>query len=204
MTSIDHSRVRQSWDRIGLWLRTHVRQAPLRPAVDSGRLDAVEAAQAVTLPADVKEWWALADVSADFWIPGDFAPVALEEALETRETWLLVAEEEGPLFDQNGEPEPRFLPEFIPIAMSPGGDGLIVDLRPGGANGAVFLWDHERWGLGVPLWDSIDSMLQDIADALESQTAVLGQHAALGGAEATCVGQLGDAGELNWEPVPVA
>jgi cell wall assembly regulator SMI1 len=82
---------------------------------------------------------ALTDVSAGYWIPGSFAPASLDEALETREIWLLVAEQEGPTFDANGEPEPRFLPEFMPIAMSPGGDGLIVDLRPGGSHGAVFL-----------------------------------------------------------------
>jgi hypothetical protein len=23
------------------------------------------------MPADLHEWWSLADVSADFWIPGD-------------------------------------------------------------------------------------------------------------------------------------
>ncbi|GAA0698365.1 hypothetical protein GCM10010193_61670 [Kitasatospora atroaurantiaca] len=162
-----------------------------------GRLDAVEAALAVTLPADVRGWWALTNVSADYWFPGSFAPVALEEAPETREIWLLVAEQEESLFDQNGEEEPRFLPEFMPIAMSPGGDGLVVDLRAGEHHGAIFLWDHERWRLGVPLWDSMGSMLQDIAVALESQTPALPRHAALGGAEAACVGKVNDSGDLT-------
>ncbi|MET8102873.1 SMI1/KNR4 family protein [Streptomyces sp. NPDC005236] len=199
MTSIDHDGVLESWDRIGLWLKTRVQLAPLRSAVDQGRLDGVEASLAVTLPADVREWWALTDVRAHHWIPGAFAPVDLDEALETREIWLLVAEQEGLTFDANGEPEPRFLPEFMPIAMSPGGDGLIVDLRPGGSHGAVFLWNHERWGLGLPMWDSIGSMLRDVAVALETQTPVLLQHAALGGAEATCVGRVDDLGDLTWE-----
>ena len=199
MTSIDHG-VRESWDRIDIWLRTHVRKDPIRPAVDVGRLDAVEAELAVTLPTDLRGWWALTNLSAGYWIPGSFAPVALEEARETREIWLLVAEQEEVLFDQNGEEEPRFLPEFMPIAMSPGGDGLIVDLRAGEHHGAIFLWDHERWGLGVPLWDSVGSMLQDIAVALESQTPVLLRHAALGGAEAACVGKVDDLGDLGWEP----
>ncbi|MDT0470139.1 hypothetical protein [Streptomyces gibsoniae] len=43
-------------------------------------------------------------------------------------------------------------------------------------------------------------MLQDIAGALDSQTPVLLQHAALGGVEARCVGKVDDLGELNWEP----
>ncbi|MFF2996939.1 SMI1/KNR4 family protein [Streptomyces sp. NPDC057950] len=200
MTSIDQGAVRESWDRIGLWLSTRVRWVPLRPAVDPGRLEAVEASLAVSLPVDLREWWALTDVSADYWIPESFAPVSLDEALETREIWLLVAEQEGPAFDANGAPEPRFLAEFMPIAMSPGGDGLIVDLRSGGSHGAVFLWDHERWGLGVPLWDSVGSMLRDVAAALETQTSVLLRHAALGGAEATCVGEVDEQGDLNWKP----
>ena len=200
MTSIDQGAVRESWDRIGLWLRARVRWVPLRPAVDPGGLDAVEASLAVPLPVDLREWWALTDVSAAYWIPGSFAPVSLDEALETREIWLLVAEQEGPTFDANGAPEPRFLPEFMPIAMSPGGDGLIVDLRRGGSHGAVFLWDHERWGLGLPMWDSVGSMLRDVAAALETQTPVLLQHAALGGAEAICVGEVDEQGDLNWKP----
>lgn len=199
MTSIDHG-VPESWDRIDTWLKAHVRKAPVRPATAVGRLDAVEAELAVTLPPDVQEWWTLTNVSADYWIPGSFAPVALEEALETREIWLLVAEQEEPLFDQNGKDEPRFLPEFVPIALSPGGDGLIVDLRAGEHHGAIFLWDHECWGLGVPLWDSVGSMLQDIAVALESHKPVLLRHAALGGAEAACVGKVDDSGDLGWEP----
>ncbi|MFJ8857581.1 SMI1/KNR4 family protein [Streptomyces sp. NPDC102451] len=189
MTSMEHG-VRESWGRIEDWLRVHARTAPVRPAADAGRLDAAAAEAAVpSLPAEVREWWALAGVSADFWIPGPFAPVALEEALETREIWLLVAEEEEPPADGNGDDQPRILPEFMPIAMSPGGDGLIVELRAGEHHGAIFLWDHERWGLGVPLWDSVGSMLQDIAVALESRTPVLLRHAALGGAEAVRIGR---------------
>lgn len=152
------------------------------------------------LPVDLQEWWALTDVSAGYWIPGSFAPVSLDEALEAREIWLLVADHEGPALGANRDPEPRFLPEFLPIAMSPGGDGLIVDLRPGGSYGAVSLWDHECWGLGVPMWDSVGSMLRDVAAALETRTPVLLQHAALGGAEAICVAEVDEQGDLNWKP----
>ncbi|WP_461027853.1 SMI1/KNR4 family protein [Streptomyces sparsus] len=123
----------------------------------------------------------------------------MEEALETQETWLLVAEQEGVSFDANGEPEPRFLPSFLPIAMSPGGDGLIVDLRLGDSYGAVFLWDHETWILGVPLWDSVTSMLQDVATALESGTPALLRHADMGGTEMACVALVDDGGDLVWE-----
>jgi hypothetical protein len=82
---------------------------------------------------------------------------------------------------------------------SPGGDGLIVDLRLGDSYGAVFLWDHETWVLGVPLWGSVASMLQDIAVALESGTPALLRHAALGGTEEACVAVVEDTGDLIWE-----
>lgn len=198
MTSIDHES-RKSWDRIDAWFRDRLQRPPIRAAADEGRLRAIEADLGAALPTEVHDWWTLDRVSADYWIPGSFAPVGLEEALEARETWSLVAEQEGDSFDANGEPEPRFLPSFLPIAMSPGGDGLIVDLRLGDSYGAVFLWDHETCVLGVPLWSSVASMLRDIAAALESGTPALLRHAALGGTERACVAVADDAGELVWE-----
>ncbi|MFF8280216.1 SMI1/KNR4 family protein [Streptomyces lateritius] len=162
MTSIDHG-VRKSWDRLAARHGDRLRGTPVRAAADKDRIRAVEADIGLAFPAEVRDWWTLDGVSADYWIPGPFAPVDLEEALETREIWLQVAEEEGDVFDANGEPEPRFLPSFLPIAMSPGGDGLVIDLRPGDSYGAVLLWDHETWVLAAPLWDSVAAMLGDIA-----------------------------------------
>ncbi|QIQ02098.1 SMI1/KNR4 family protein [Streptomyces liangshanensis] len=197
MTSIDHE-VRKSWERIDAWCADRLRWRPMRAAADAGRLRAVEADLALTLPADVREWWTLDRVAADDWIPGGFAPVDLEEALETREIWLLVAEQEGDALDANGEPEPRFHPSFLPIALSPGGDGLVVDLRPGDSYGAVFLWDHETWVLGVPLWHSVAAMLQDTAHALESGTPALLHHTTHAGTQPPCVAVVDAAGDLTW------
>ncbi|MFJ9057162.1 SMI1/KNR4 family protein [Streptomyces sp. NPDC102409] len=198
MTSNDGD-VRTSWDRIDAWRGSHLRGTPVRAVSDPGLLRAVETELGEAIPADVRAWWALERVGADFWLPGPFAPMDLAEALETREIWLEVAEQEDAAFDANGTPEPRFLPSFLPIAAGPGGDGLVVDLRPGGSRGAVYLWDHETWVLGVPLWSSVAAMLQDIATALESGTPALLRHAALGGTEKACVARVDDAGELTWE-----
>ncbi|WUD70338.1 SMI1/KNR4 family protein [Streptomyces sp. NBC_00510] len=199
MTSIDHD-VHQAWDRIGTWFQELPQKAPVRAAADESHLRATEADLGVSFPADLVAWWTLPRVSADYWIPEAFAPVSLEEALETREVWLLVAEQEGTALDANGEPEPRFLPWFLPIAMSPGGDGLIVDLRPGDSYGAVFLWDHETWILGVELWSSVAAMLQDVAAAFQSGTPALLRHASLGGTTQPRVPVVDDAGDLLWEP----
>ncbi|WP_328957892.1 SMI1/KNR4 family protein [Kitasatospora purpeofusca] len=166
MTTADHD-VLGFWGRVDAWLTAHSRQRSARPMSDAARLDAFEADLGLPLPADLRAWWLLPGVSAECWIPDGFAPASLDEALETYEIWLLVAEQEGESFDENGRPEPRYLREFMPIALSPGGDGLIVDLRPGGTCGSVYRWDHETWILDAPRWGSVASMLQDIAHALE-------------------------------------
>ncbi|MEU4116310.1 SMI1/KNR4 family protein [Kitasatospora sp. NPDC028055] len=211
MSSADHD-VPTSWSRIDAWLAAHTRRGPVRsagpagpagsagPATDAARLDAFEADLGLPLPADLRAWWLLPEVAAGHWIPGEFAPVPLGEALETHETWLLVAAQEGDSFDGNGRPESRYQREFMPIALDPGGDGLIVDLRPGDTRGAVFRWDHETWILDVPQWASVASMLQDVAQALEAGTPVLLGHAALGGSQAPGTATVDAVGDLTWEP----
>ncbi|MFE0460630.1 SMI1/KNR4 family protein [Kitasatospora sp. NPDC058965] len=200
MTTPDHD-VPTSWRRVGTWLTAHTRRGPARPASDAARLDAFEADLGLPVPADLRAWWLLPDVAASYWIPDAFAPVPLDEALENREIWLLVAAQEGDSFDENGRPESRYQREFMPIASSPGGDALIVDLRPGDTHGAVLLWDHETWVLDVPRWASVASMLQDITHALEARTPVLLGHAALGGSQAPSTAVIDEALDLTWQPV---
>ena len=198
MTLTDHG-LRTAQDRINTWLAGHHQRAPVRPAAAAEELRALEADLGATLPAQVHRWWTMAGVSAGFWIPGPFAPVALDEALQTREIWLLVAEQEGTSLDAGGNPEPRFHPSYLPIAMDPGGVGLIIDLRPGDSYGALFRWVHETWTLGLPLWESVASMLRDTANALETGTPALLRHAALGGHEHPLIATTDDIGELLWE-----
>ncbi|MFC9331966.1 SMI1/KNR4 family protein [Kitasatospora sp. NPDC057015] len=201
MTTADHS-ILTAWSRVGTWLTAHTRggHGRARPPSDAARLDAFEADLALPLPADLRAWWLLPDVSASHWIPEAFAPVSLDEALETHGIWLLVAEQEGESFDDNDRPEPRYLREFMPIALSPGGDGLVVDIRPGDTHGAVLLWDHETWILDAPQWGSVTSMLQDIAHALETGTPALLSHAALGGSQEPRTATVDGALDLTWQP----
>ncbi|WP_053644879.1 SMI1/KNR4 family protein [Streptomyces sp. XY431] len=201
MTADDHD-VQASWSRIGTWLTAHTRRGRARPASDAARLDAFEAGLGLPLPADLRAWWQLPDIATGYWIPDEFTPVSLDEALETHGIWLLVAEQEGDSFDENGRPESRYEREFMPIALSPGGDGLIVDMRPGDTHGAVLLWDHETWTLDVPQWTSVTSMLQDIAQALRAGTPVLLGHAARGGSREPSTAAVDDALDLTWQPTP--
>lgn len=168
----DDPGVQELWDRVNVRLKADAdRSRVLRAAADEGRRGVVEARLEAAMPEDMHEWWSLADVSANFWIPGGddvFAPIDLDEAVETWEIWLQVSDDEGPpAVDENGEAEPRFHPHYLPFAHSPGGDGLIVDLRSGASYGAVFVWDHEQWGLGEPLWASISAMLREVALVLD-------------------------------------
>ncbi|MEU8515689.1 SMI1/KNR4 family protein [Kitasatospora sp. NPDC048722] len=199
MDAIAHG-VRESASRIGTWLRAHVRSAPAVPAADVARLDAAAQELGLVLPGDLRAWWGSTGVSADFWLPGDFAPTGLEEAMETREIWLLIAEQSAGEGEGESEGEETFLPAFMPIALSPGGDGLLVDLRSGEWQGAVFLWDHERWGLGTPLWEGVGSMLADVADALESGAPALTWHEGLGGPENPVVAAVDGSRRLGWKP----
>ncbi|MFE1320375.1 SMI1/KNR4 family protein [Kitasatospora phosalacinea] len=171
-----------AWSRVRARLAAGARTAPgLRPAADPAALDAYGATLGRPLPAELRAWWLLPDVPAGYWLPGEFSPFALPEALAYLEIQLQVAAAEGESFDAQGRPEPRYLPEFLPIADGPGGDTLFVDLRPGADHGAVRLWDHETWQLDLPWWPSVTAMLLDVAGALETGAPVLLGHRALGG-----------------------
>ncbi|MFI7017986.1 SMI1/KNR4 family protein [Streptomyces sp. NPDC050164] len=193
--------VRDSWGGIAAWLREHTQRGPSRAAADTERLLAAEAELGLAMPVDLRAWWRLDDVDAAFWIPVEFAPLDLDEAMEARNVLVLVARDEaahpGPLADAA-----EYLPGLLPIAGSPGGDHLLVDLRPGPAHGAVLLWNHEEWGLEVPLWDSVTEMLADTARALTAGSPALTRHAARGGTERPCVATVtAGSRDLLWEEV---
>ncbi|NUP24884.1 MAG: SMI1/KNR4 family protein, partial [Streptomyces sp.] len=124
MNDTEHA-VRDSWGRIAAWLRGHVQPGSRRAAAETGRLAAAEAELGLPIPEDLRAWWRLDDVAATFWIPLAFAPVDLGEALSARDILVQVARDEaghpGELADAA-----QYLPAFLPIAESPGGDHLLV------------------------------------------------------------------------------
>jgi cell wall assembly regulator SMI1 len=199
MSSEDHG-IERLWERIAAWLRSHgSRSAARLPGVDAVRIRQIERELGTALPSALVALWRLEGVERGYWLP-PASGNALEEpgeALGTRAILLEVADQEDPADPMWAE---RFVPELMPIAMDGGGNNLVVDLRSGEHHGAVFFWDHEVWGLKVPLWPSVTAMLADTAHALETGTPALLWHVTQGGAESPCVPVVNAQGRFEgWE-----
>lgn len=61
-----------------------------------------------------------------------------------------------------------FLPSFVPIAENQSGDYLFVDLRHGTQHGCVTHYRKDSADWSGSAWPSIETMLADIATALET------------------------------------
>ncbi|MET4926687.1 SMI1/KNR4 family protein [Streptomyces sp. PSRA5] len=200
-------RVRRAWELIAGRLPT---RGPLPgtvgTVVDEARVAEVERVVGdelgVRLPPDLVALWWLDAVHAGHCLPseGAFSLDGPQEALELRKFMLDLAEAEDP--DDPAWPD-RFTEDLLPIGTSPGGDSLVVRLRPDEHHGNVHFWDHEVWGLGVPLWPSVAAMLDDAASALLSGGPALTWHVANGGDQPLVVPLLNERGRLtDWEASP--
>ena len=65
-----------------------------------------------------------------------------------------------------------FLPVFIPIAEDQSGSDLFVDTRAGGLRGCVTEFAKGDLDCHGPRWPSVTAMLADVADGLDTGTAV--------------------------------
>jgi cell wall assembly regulator SMI1 len=142
-----------------------------------------------TLPADLVEFWSLADgvdhnaalqTSSGTRRPGKL-PYSTAQALEEREMLLQVAGLVSELSDedlvrylavQDAEPagtwELRYwLPSWIPLASNDGGDYLLVDLRRGERFGCIMSYSTDVGSSAQPLWPSVTAMLTSAAEFFE-------------------------------------
>lgn len=117
---------------------------------------------AITLGEVVAEYGAL----TEFWM-------SREETDEIRQ----IARENGN--GQAGETAASWLPEFIPLAPDGGGSYLFVDTREGPQRGCVRLWEHVERD-GPPIWDSIEAMLDEIANALTDDADLFDEYPTVG------------------------
>jgi cell wall assembly regulator SMI1 len=190
--------VTESWDRIRAWLDQHtpdLLRSVNPPASEEDLLGAEEAVGAA-LPDDLLAWWRLADgVSGRTGglLPTHFDPYPVSQALESRRIWLEVwyDEETRVIPDMPGWQEYAdgrsaapagtvspdiWLPAWLPIAGSGGGQDLFVDLRPGPLRGSVAHFDKVSTAEAGPLWPSVAATLAAVADALEQGSTTVGGH----------------------------
>ena len=165
--------------------------ARFNPPVSEDELDAAEQVIGRPLSQDLKEWWRFTNGVQDSayvsLIPSLFSPLSVRRSLALREACLkgyndlyrdtdlnqFTADFARGIEGQAGTLVSSsdyfvWLPQRLPIASSPGTQ-VFVDLRPGPAYGCMgpFIPEqHEDPYLGEPEWDSVGSMLADIADAL--------------------------------------
>jgi cell wall assembly regulator SMI1 len=187
--------VADSWARIRAWLGEH---APavlelVNPPASEPDLFGVAEEIGAALPEELLDWWRIADGFSGHvgLIPSFFTPYSVEQALQIRqimlEVWCDEATRVMPLppgaqeyVDEQlaapaGTPCPDvWLPVWLPIAGSGGGQDLFVDLRPGPLHGCVTRFDKVETAQTEPLWPGVGAMLASIADAFEQGSTTVG------------------------------
>ncbi|WP_020669484.1 SMI1/KNR4 family protein [Amycolatopsis nigrescens] len=205
-----HPDVAESWASIREWLGQHAPAvlAMLNPPADDADLDRAERATGVALPADLLAWWRLANGTdgRSNLLPPWYSPYPITQALESRRIWLEVWHDEetrvfpdlpgvreyidGLLKTPAGTPcQDMWLPVWLPVAGSGGGQDLFVDLRPGPLHGCVMEFDRVGAAGAAPLWPNVRAMLAAVADAFEQGSTVVGRFP---------VALEADDGRINW------
>ena len=196
--------VGESWDSIVDWLD---RNSPpvaalIRPPAAEQDIRAAERSVGTALPDDLVAWWRRADGLDNLGslLPPSFSPYPVREALESRDIWLKIRNEEqwspdlaAYIAQEDSAPAGSpcrgvWLPRWLPIAREGGGDDLFVDLRPGPAHGCVRVFRHDDDAVDEALWSGVAPMLAEIADALRHGTAIRGDQV-----------WVEDDGEFTWE-----
>jgi cell wall assembly regulator SMI1 len=191
----------QPWEVIREWLESHcpAEAARLRPPASEAELRAAEDEVGASLPSDLGGWWRTADgVTDGSWLmPAGFAPYSVAAALSSRRAWIGASEDGGLIARHADEPagtscDGVWLPRWLPVAGSGGGDDIFVDLRPGPAFGCVGEFRHDSWDYRGPRWPSVTAMLAETADVLTTGRSVRGFRP-----------RVADGGRFDWELVPV-
>lgn len=169
------------WSRISAW---HAKHAPavhatLRGPASSEDLTMAEQEMGRELPADLVAWWRQSDGVDEAnavvgpLLPPFHTPYPITWAVASRRIWQHVwPDEAGPARPAGTECRSAWLPDWLPIATDGGSADLFVDLRPGPLHGCVMEFDRVEGAYGRPWWPNIDTMLTEIADALENRTTI--------------------------------
>lgn len=165
-----------AWQRLVSWCQQNapVTFGYLQPPAQPAALAAAEARFPRAWPDDLREWYRLQNGAA--WessntpLP-DWRILSLEQMIDSAEMYAgfwdgdELAEADQ---DDAGAMAWAFAPSFVPIADNIAACTLFVDTRPGPLHGCVHDWDRDEGALSEqPKWDSVTSMLEDVASALE-------------------------------------
>lgn len=163
------------------WYATHAPAvyATLRGPASADQLVQARQEMGQELPADLLTWWELADgvedaaAIAGSVVPPFYNPYPVASALDSRRLWLSIwPGDDGTAGPAGTECQFMWLPDWLPISNNGGGNDLFVDLRPGPLRGCVMEFDRVEGAGGPPLWPNVETMLRDIADALETGSAI--------------------------------
>ena len=200
--------VDQSWAVITAWLGEHCPQSLSSfqgPATEE-EIRAVEATVGRPIPADQRAWWRLSNGTGRMSnhlvsvIPLVYSPASTGFVLARHEGLVGLNRhnpDAAPVPQWNAEPAGSpfvgigvWLPPWVPIAHSGGGDYLFVDLRPGPLYGCVGERHKVQDGFDGPIWPSVTAMLSDVAHGMAHGSEVCGQQATA------------DDGYLHWVDPP--
>ncbi|WP_344613921.1 SMI1/KNR4 family protein [Dactylosporangium salmoneum] len=161
----------------------------INPPASATSIARVASAVGRELPADLVEFWSLADgvdhnaarrTSSGTRRPRQL-PLSTVEALEKREMLLKVAGLVSDMSDADlanclavqdagpaGIRELRYwLPSWIPLASNDGGDYLVIDLRRGAQFGCIMAFSTDEGSSAQPLWPNLTAMLASAAEFFE-------------------------------------
>jgi cell wall assembly regulator SMI1 len=163
--------------------------ATFLPPPDPLKVDALERALQLPIPADLRAWWRCSDgvdavaAAPRVLIPDSYLPMPIDAAVDWREQLLNIGFMTTNLSDldyQNmveryenepaGTPNGAFwLPSRLPFAFNGGSVGLFIDLRHGPLHGCVVPYFRDSAGAHDPRWSSVLDMITEVADLFEHQ-----------------------------------
>jgi cell wall assembly regulator SMI1 len=182
--------VDESWERIEEWLIAHAPQSweTLNPPASPSAISALEHVLEYSIPGELAGLLMRHDGSGADWntpqlmLPGGygFMSTALIEQVWRLNTRLLGEADDPALITGFW-----WHPQWVPFAVAPSGDVMVVDQRIDENQGQI--GHHLKDETYFETWDSLASMLADVADGLL-------QHRQVDG----CMPEVAD-GMLEWQ-----
>lgn len=170
--------VEQSWARIERWLADHAPAslAALNPPASAQAIERLQATLGYALPEQLVVLLSQHDGAGVDWnvpqltLPGGYGLMSaalIEQAWQTYTKALRAADDPDVITGL------WWHPEWVPFAVAPSFDALVIDHRSGPRQGQI--GDHLKELTYFESWGSLAEMLADVADGLAAQREVDGE-----------------------------